>query len=85
MIITIDAAGRVVIPQSVRRRLGLTAGTELEIDDVDGGVMLRPTSKVRIEIAEDGLPIIRAPEGTPQMTTEDVRRLIEEGYEWPRH
>lgn len=85
MIITIDAAGRVVIPQSVRRRLGLTAGTELEIDDVDGGVMLRPTSKVRIEIAEDGLPIIRALEGTPQMTTEDVRRLIEEGYEWPRH
>lgn len=85
MIITIDAAGRVVIPQSVRRRLGLTAGTELEIDDVDGGVMLRPTSKVRIEIAEDGLPIIRAPQGTPQMTSEDVRRLIEEGYEWPRH
>lgn len=83
MAITIDRAGRVVIPQAVRRRLGLEAGTRLEIEEVDGGIVLRPTSMVRIETAEDGLPILRAPEGTA-MNTEDVRRLIEEGREWPR-
>ena len=85
MAVTIDAAGRVVIPQALRRRLGLRGGTKLDIEEIDGAIVLRPASKVRIEIAEDGMPILRAPEGTPAMTTEDVRRLIEESREWPRH
>lgn len=80
---TIDRAGRVVIPQQVRRRLGLEPGTKLEIEEVDGSVVLRPVSRVRIETAEDGLPIIRAPEGTPPMTAEDVRRVLEDVREWP--
>jgi AbrB family looped-hinge helix DNA binding protein len=83
MAITIDRAGRVVIPQAVRRRLGLAAGTELDVEERDGGVLLRPVSKVRVEIAEDGLPIIRAPEDTPKMTTEDFRRVLDEVREWP--
>jgi AbrB family looped-hinge helix DNA binding protein len=84
MMITIDRAGRVVIPQTLRRRLGLEAGSKLEVEEVDGGIMLRPASIVRIEVAADGLPILRAPEGTPAMTTDDVRRLVEESREWPR-
>lgn len=84
MAITIDAAGRVVIPQSIRKRLGLQAGSKLEIDEVDGGVVLRPVSSVRIETADDGLPIVFAPEGAAPMNTEDVRRVIEETREWPR-
>jgi len=80
---TIDRAGRVVIPQQVRRRLGLEPGTKLEIEEVDGSVVLRPVSRVRIETADDGLPIIRAPEGTPPMTAEDVRRVLEDVREWP--
>lgn len=83
MAITIDRAGRVVIPQSVRRRLGLAAGTELHVEERDGGVLLRPVSKVRVEIADDGLPIIRTPEDTPKMTTADVRRVLDEVREWP--
>ncbi len=82
MTITIDAAGRVVIPQAIRRRLGLVAGTELEVDETDGGVVLRPTSVVRIETAADGLPILRVPHGTDELTTSDVRRLVEEGRAW---
>ena len=35
MVITIDAAGRVVVPKRFREQLNLLAGTELEID-VDG-------------------------------------------------
>lgn len=82
MTITIDAAGRVVIPQAIRRRLGLVAGTELEVDETDGGVVLRPTSVVRIETAADGLPILRVAHGTDELTTSDVRRLVEEGRAW---
>lgn len=81
---TIDGAGRVVIPQAVRRRLGLDAGTRLEIEEVDGAVVLRPDSKVVAEIGADGLPLLRAPEGTPPLTSEDVRRVLEDVREWPR-
>jgi AbrB family looped-hinge helix DNA binding protein len=84
MAVTIDAAGRLVIPLAIRRRLGLEAGSKLEIDEVDGGVLLRPVSRVHIETGDDGLPILRAPEGTPPLTTDDVRRLTEESREWPR-
>ncbi|TAM91470.1 MAG: AbrB/MazE/SpoVT family DNA-binding domain-containing protein [Jatrophihabitans sp.] len=84
MAITIDKAGRVVIPQAIRRRLGLAAGTELEIEESDGAVVLRPASRVRVETAADGLPILRAAEGAEPLTVDDVRRLVEESREWPR-
>jgi AbrB family looped-hinge helix DNA binding protein len=84
MATTIDAAGRVVIPQALRRRLGLHGGTKLEIEEIDGAIVLRPASKVHMEIADDGMPILRAPKGTPPLTTDDVRQLVEESREWPR-
>ena len=84
MVITIDKAGRVVVPQAIRRRLGLAPGTELEVEEVDGSVVLRPANRVRVEIAEDGMPILRAPEGAEPLTVDEVRRLIDESREWPR-
>jgi AbrB family looped-hinge helix DNA binding protein len=41
---TIDKAGRVVIPASVRERAGLTAGTVLEISVDEFGVRLEPVA-----------------------------------------
>ena len=41
---TIDKAGRVVIPASVRERAGLVAGTTLEITVEDLGVKLTPVA-----------------------------------------
>lgn len=84
MAVTIDAAGRVVIPQALRRRLGLSGGSKLEIEEIDGAIVLRPASKVRMEIAEDGLPVLRAPADARPLTVDDVRRLVEESREWPR-
>ncbi|MGI8759836.1 MAG: AbrB/MazE/SpoVT family DNA-binding domain-containing protein [Jatrophihabitantaceae bacterium] len=84
MIITIDKTGRVVIPMPLRNRLGLTPGTELEVDEVDGGVVLRPVSKVRVGIGGDGLPLLRAPEGTPKMTTDELLSVLDEVRAWPR-
>jgi AbrB family looped-hinge helix DNA binding protein len=40
--ITIDAAGRLVIPKSVRDRLGLRPGSRLQIREEDGQIVLRP-------------------------------------------
>lgn len=39
---TIDRAGRLVVPKQLRDRLGLAAGTEVEIEAVGDAVVLRP-------------------------------------------
>jgi len=39
---TIDRFGRVVVPKSLRERLDLRAGSEIEIVEADGGLSLRP-------------------------------------------
>ena len=41
MRVTIDRAGRIVVPRQFRDRLDLVAGTELEIEALDAGLKLR--------------------------------------------
>ena len=41
MKITIDGAGRIVVPKPLRDRFNLAAGTELEIEAIGGGLRLR--------------------------------------------
>lgn len=41
---TIDAAGRVVIPKALRERLGLGAGSEVELREYDGRIEIEPAS-----------------------------------------
>ena len=44
MELQIDAAGRIVLPKQMRDRLGLTAGSQLELTECDGGLLLRPSN-----------------------------------------
>jgi AbrB family looped-hinge helix DNA binding protein len=74
MLVTIDRAGRVVIPQELRQRLSLSPNTELEID-LEGDVirlmpLRRPTRGV-VEI--DGLLVLEPVEGVA-VTDLDVQR-----------
>ena len=41
MIITIDSAGRLVVPKPLREQFNLTPGCELEIEAVGDGIALR--------------------------------------------
>ncbi len=41
MTVTIDKAGRIIVPKEFRQRLGLRANTELEIVDHPNGLLLR--------------------------------------------
>jgi AbrB family looped-hinge helix DNA binding protein len=45
MKVTIDDAGRLVLPESVRERLGIGGGGELELRPTAGGIELRPAAE----------------------------------------
>ena len=77
MQVTIDAAGRLVIPKPLRERIGLTPGAVLELTEVGDHLEVRPAGRqVRIEVV-DGRPVARAPEDAPPLTAGEVRGLIE--------
>lgn len=42
----VEERGRVVIPASVRRQLGIRPGTELEVAVRDGSILMKPKRKV---------------------------------------
>ena len=42
----VEEKGRVVIPASVRKQLGIKPGTELEVDVKEGGIVMKPKRKV---------------------------------------
>ncbi|WP_300007833.1 AbrB/MazE/SpoVT family DNA-binding domain-containing protein [Pseudonocardia sp.] len=77
MKLTIDAAGRVVIPKQVRDRLGLTAGSELELDELGDHVELRPAGRDVWIDRSDGRPVARAAADAPRLTADDVRTLVD--------
>jgi AbrB family looped-hinge helix DNA binding protein len=47
--ITMDAAGRIVIPASVRRELALVGGSELVLGVEGGAIHLRPLARAQVE------------------------------------
>jgi antitoxin PrlF len=84
MITTIDRAGRVVIPAEVRRRLGLTPGTEIKLV-VEGFAIRLVRSAPGPELVRRGERLVARPRASEGDRSEiDVARLIEEERErWP--
>ena len=39
---TVDSKGRIVLPQEVRERLGITPGSEVEVREEDGKAVVKP-------------------------------------------
>ena len=57
--LTVDKAGRVVLPKPVRDKLHLSAGDSLELESSEGQIVLRPvrgTAKMRMR---DGVWVFR--------------------------
>lgn len=81
---TIDKAGRVVIPSSLRERAGLVAGTEIEVTIDEFGLRLERVAPgprlVRVGRRMVARPTA-APESRPAV---DVAALVEEERNrWP--
>jgi len=75
---TIDRAGRLVVPKSIRDRLHLGQGGEVEITEHDGVIEIVPApTAVRIHDSADG-PVVVATEPVPPLTDADVRAAIDD-------
>lgn len=74
MMVTIDRAGRIVIPKELRDRLSLVADSELEVTCESDSLVIRPIRRAGRQIIEvDGWPVIEAHKGV-RITDADVQQ-----------
>lgn len=75
MHVTIDRAGRIVVPKPVRSELGLTPGTQLEIEVIDDHIELHAAHTKPLVV--EGLygPVVAATGAV--LTADTVRATLE--------
>jgi AbrB family looped-hinge helix DNA binding protein len=73
---TMDAAGRVVVPKPLRDRLGLHAGSVVEISQYGAGLQLVPASRTARLVEENGVLVAT---GDTPIDDEIVFGLIDAG------
>ena len=84
MRITIDKAGRVVIPKQLRRQLGVAAGANLEATAEGGRLVIEPVANAVTLVEEEGLLVAASPSPDAQLTDSDVLQAVDEQRRWPR-
>ena len=73
----IDAAGRVVVPKSLRDELGLLPGRELEIRTQDGALVIEPLP-TQVKLVRRGRRMVAVPAvQLPALTQDEVRAALE--------
>lgn len=74
--VTMDGAGRIVLPKAIRERLGLSAGAELEVVLSGDELRMRPASAEPVLSEVDGWWVHRGvpARGTDLASAVDVHR-----------
>lgn len=54
MEVTVDSAGRIVVPKAVRDRFGLRKDSRLELEETDEGVILKPIKEGSALVRRNG-------------------------------
>jgi AbrB family looped-hinge helix DNA binding protein len=74
---TIDAAGRIVVPKSLRQALGLNPGQILEIRASDGRLEIE-TAPTPMRLTKRGKGVVAVPNAElPALTADQVRETLE--------
>lgn len=77
MQVTIDSAGRIVIPKALRDRLGLVPGEPLELREREGRIEIEPApTPMRLARRRHGAVAVPDQE-LPALTDELVRATLE--------
>jgi AbrB family looped-hinge helix DNA binding protein len=75
MYVTIDRAGRIVVPKPLRDALGLTPETPLAIELVGDHIEISSGAETAQVVEGPSGPVV-APTGS-KITEEDIRRVLE--------
>jgi AbrB family looped-hinge helix DNA binding protein len=77
MKVTIDRAGRLVLPKPIRDELGLRGGEELEATVREGRIEIEPPA-ARVRLVERGGHGVIEPDAKVEtLTADEVRQLLE--------
>jgi len=75
---SIDAAGRILIPKSLRQALGWKAGQVLELQAGDGRLEV-DAAPTPVKLEKRGKGVVAVPAGElPELTAEQVRETLEQ-------
>jgi AbrB family looped-hinge helix DNA binding protein len=72
MYATISNKGQITLPKAIREQLGLSEGTRLDLEIVDGGIRARPVSRTALDI----LGVLRRP-GQKTVSVEEMKEAVE--------
>lgn len=74
---TMDAAGRVVIPKSLREAIGLGDGGEVDIQLTDGALIVTPPTVRKRVVDRNGRATIVPDEDLPPLSDDVVRDVLD--------
>lgn len=84
MRVTIDRAGRVVVPKVLREQLHLKPGAQLEATVHGGRLEITPVGPEVVLVEENGRLVATTGEPAPAMTHEELLEAIDQARLWPR-
>ena len=77
----VSTKGQLVLPQPIRRKMGLRPGDALDASLEDGRIILTPnrTRARKVKIVKDtitGLPVLSAGPEAPPMSSKEVHEIL---------